>query len=135
VFGVFIVIWSMLPAQASLVILRLRVLCGRWQRVFHEQENDSEEEDVGEEAEEEEIEPLDGLHAEVRLSLVHTLHSTIVLNYLVHDVGKLGMSIATLQNLSVSFQRHLHCRQLFFPYRQRSSVAVNNGNVGALGRR
>jgi hypothetical protein len=71
----------MLPAQASLVILRLRVLWGRGQRVFHEQENDSEEEDVGEEAQEEEVEPLDGLHAEVRLSLVNTLHSSIVLNY------------------------------------------------------
>jgi hypothetical protein len=72
----------MKPAQASkLVILRLRVLCGRGQRVFRDQENDSEEEDVGEEAEEKEVEPLNGLHAEVRLSLVSTLHSTIVLNY------------------------------------------------------
>jgi hypothetical protein len=72
----------MLPAQGTLIILRLQILCaGRGQRVFHDQENDSEEEDVGEEAEEEEVESLDGLHAEVGLSLVHTLHSTIVLNY------------------------------------------------------
>jgi hypothetical protein len=71
----------MLPTQASLVILRLRVLWGRGQQIFHDQENDSEEEDVGEEAEEEEVESLDGLHAEVGLSLVSTLHSSIVLKY------------------------------------------------------
>jgi hypothetical protein len=36
---------------------------------------------------------------------------------LLHDLGKLGMSIATLQNLCVSFPRYLHCTvdYCFFP--------------------